>query len=101
MVESNGSFKKVVALTGLTVLVGGAGIGEADAATIVQTDTFSFSAFGTVTDPNCCSFSAFNTAQGNLTGVTYSLNSFVQAVCRQSISDSWLGNLRECLAHLV
>jgi hypothetical protein len=21
-------------------------------------------------------------------------------VCRQSISDSWLGNLRECLAHL-
>src|SRR5215831_16068683 len=22
-------------------------------------------------------------------------------VCRQSISDSWLGNLRECLAHLV
>jgi hypothetical protein len=24
-----------------------------------------------------------------------------RAVCRQSISDSWLGNLRECLAHLV
>ena len=24
-----------------------------------------------------------------------------QIVCRQSISDSWLGNLRECLAHLV
>jgi hypothetical protein len=22
-------------------------------------------------------------------------------VCRQSMSDSWLGNLRECLAHLV
>jgi|SRR5215467_14397742 len=22
-------------------------------------------------------------------------------VCRQSISDSWLGSLRECLAHLV
>jgi len=22
-------------------------------------------------------------------------------VCRQSISDNWLGNLRECLAHLV
>ena len=22
-------------------------------------------------------------------------------VCRQSISDSWLDNLRECLAHLV
>ena len=22
-------------------------------------------------------------------------------VCRQSISDIWLGNLRECLAHLV
>jgi len=26
---------------------------------------------------------------------------FPQAVCRQSISDSWLGNLRECLAHLI
>jgi hypothetical protein len=25
----------------------------------------------------------------------------VAAVCRQSISDSWLGNLREYLAHLV
>src|SRR5499427_5426765 len=25
----------------------------------------------------------------------------VLSVCRQSISDSWLGNLRECLAHLV
>src|SRR5262249_5927639 len=24
----------------------------------------------------------------------------LQIVCRQSISDSWLGNLRECLAHL-
>jgi hypothetical protein len=23
------------------------------------------------------------------------------SVCRQSISDRWLGNLRECLAHLV
>ena len=22
-------------------------------------------------------------------------------VCRQDISDDWLGNLRECLAHLV
>jgi hypothetical protein len=26
---------------------------------------------------------------------------FARSVCRQSISDSWLGNLRECLAHLV
>jgi hypothetical protein len=25
----------------------------------------------------------------------------IVTVCRQSISDSWLGNLRECLAHLV
>jgi ParB-like chromosome segregation protein Spo0J len=25
----------------------------------------------------------------------------IAIVCRQSISDSWLGNLRECLAHLV
>src|SRR5215472_6575614 len=26
---------------------------------------------------------------------------YLASVCRQSISDSWLGNLRECLAHLV
>ena len=28
-------------------------------------------------------------------------HSALDGVCRQSISDSWLGNLRECLAHLV
>jgi hypothetical protein len=32
---------------------------------------------------------------------TGALGSFANIVCRQSISDSWLGNLRECLAHLV
>src|SRR5262249_3595250 len=26
---------------------------------------------------------------------------FAMSVCRQSVSDSWLDNLRECLAHLV
>jgi len=26
---------------------------------------------------------------------------FTDTVCRQNISDGWLGNLRECLAHLV
>src|SRR5262245_61273043 len=35
---------------------------------------------------------AFKTGQGN---------GYFRIVCRQSISDSWLGNLRECLAHLV
>src|SRR5262245_2070363 len=29
------------------------------------------------------------------------LNLKREFVCRQTISDSWLGNLRECLAHLV
>src|SRR5262245_11575354 len=29
------------------------------------------------------------------------LTAYTEGVCRQSISDSWLGNLRECLAHLV
>jgi putative ABC transport system substrate-binding protein len=34
--------------------------------------------------------------------VRYELPTIFQyRVCRQSISDSWLGNLRECLAHLV
>src|SRR5262249_17168026 len=32
---------------------------------------------------------------------SYQLGSLTTTVCRQSISDSWLGNLRECLAHLV
>src|SRR5215475_7114262 len=31
----------------------------------------------------------------------YNIISPPSTVCRQSISDSWLGNLRECLAHLV
>jgi hypothetical protein len=31
----------------------------------------------------------------------YYLPGQLEHVCRQSISDSWLGNLRECLAHLV
>jgi hypothetical protein len=30
-----------------------------------------------------------------------SRSTWTGSVCRQSISDSWLGNLRECLAHLV
>jgi len=29
------------------------------------------------------------------------ISKILYPVCRQSISDSWLGNLRECLAHLV
>ena len=36
--------------------------------------------------------------------VLWESNAFMQylaSVCRQSISDSWLGDLRECLAHLV
>ena len=28
-------------------------------------------------------------------------NKIPDDVCRQNISDGWLGNLRECLAHLV
>ena len=34
---------------------------------------------------------------GNRPGSEFSL----RTVCRQDISDDWLGNLRECLAHLV
>src|SRR5262249_12621357 len=34
-------------------------------------------------------------------GLSYAFPILLALVCRQSISDSWLGNLRECLAHLV
>src|SRR5215471_5449524 len=33
--------------------------------------------------------------------VALNVDDIEETVCRQSISDSWLGNLRECLAHLV
>src|SRR5215831_4006573 len=32
------------------------------------------------------------------TSTTGSANQLAATICRQSISDSWLGNLRECLA---
>jgi len=35
------------------------------------------------------------------TSPLYTLPVTLGSVCRQSISDIWLGNLRECLAHLV
>jgi len=42
---------------------------------------------------------------GRVRRVLYRLPELIEGVkagvCRQSISDSWLGNLRECLAHLV
>src|SRR6516165_970127 len=38
---------------------------------------------------------------GQLTCSIFILDNEWLRVCRQSISDSWLGNLRECLAHLV
>jgi len=33
--------------------------------------------------------------------IAWTMGYVIVTVCRQSISDSWLGNLRECLAHLV
>ena len=33
--------------------------------------------------------------------IAFAVRRNASAVCRQSISDSWLGNLREYLAHLV
>jgi hypothetical protein len=44
------------------------------------------------------SFRMGSTTEGESWVVLASLSA---TVCRQSISDSWLGNLRECLAHLV
>src|SRR5262249_45101347 len=33
--------------------------------------------------------------------ISWNICRAMATVCRQTISDSWLGNLRECLAHLV
>jgi hypothetical protein len=77
MARDTGSMKKVAVLTGLTMLVGGAEISEAEAATTTpQTDTFFLSTSGSPTSQNL-NFSAFNTALGTLTGVLFDLNSNV------------------------
>lgn len=80
------SFKKVAVLTGLTMLVGGAEISEAEAATLVQTDdmpVISTGGPGTQSSSATVNFDQFNTALGTLTDVQFSLTSnistFVEA----------------------
>src|SRR5215813_12460600 len=69
------SFKKVAVLTGLTVLVGGAEISGADAATIFQSQLFP--AFQPGQSPSNLEFNFFNPAAGNLTDVKIDLVSTV------------------------
>jgi hypothetical protein len=53
MSEGTNSIKKVAVLTGLTMLVGGAEIIEANAATVTETHTFLFSASALRVRPRC------------------------------------------------
>jgi hypothetical protein len=77
------SFKKVAALTGLTVLIGGAEISNADAATFSDpTQTFSYTIgtqydyeSSTLSPDGTLSFAGFNAALGTLTQVEVQLNS--------------------------
>ncbi len=77
------SFKKVAALTGLTVLIGGAEISNADAATFSDpTQTFSYtigmqfqSGGSTLSPDGTLSFAGFNAGLGTLTQVEVQLNS--------------------------
>jgi hypothetical protein len=74
------SFKKLAVLTGLTALIGSAGVSNADATTTTpQTDTFNFN--DNIPDDlipsNSVSltFNPFDTSLGTLTGVLVELNS--------------------------
>jgi hypothetical protein len=78
MTHDPSSFKKVAVLTGLTALIGGAEISDADAAAVSQTDTFAFSTAGGSPATINLSFNGFNTAFGTLTGVELTLNSQVR-----------------------
>lgn len=53
MSESTNSYKKVAVLTGLTMLVGGAEILEADAATVTETHTFLYTTSTNGGQPFC------------------------------------------------
>lgn len=85
MTHDPNSFKKVAVLTGLTVLIGGTEISNANASTTApQTDTFfysigSFSDGGSSNTSNSLSFTGFNTSLGTLTEVDVQLNSYISS----------------------
>jgi hypothetical protein len=79
MSQDSNSFKNVAVLTGLTMLIGGAEISNADANTIsdpTQTFLYSWSNFNSPTSlSNSLSFAGFDTSLGTLTQVEVQLNS--------------------------
>jgi hypothetical protein len=77
MTHDPSSFKQVAVLTGLTALIGGAEISNADAATITQHDNFDFSSSLGATTTKMLPFNGFNTALGELTAVQLQLDSSV------------------------
>jgi hypothetical protein len=75
MTHDTSSFKKVAVLTGLTAVIGGAEISNADAATTSQTDAISLITNTTATE--MLPFNGFDPALGTLTGVELSVVTFV------------------------
>ena len=70
------SFKKAAVLTGLTVLVGGAEISSADAATILQHQTFTEFKENSLSPLNLA-FNQFNPGLGTLTQAQWSVDSTI------------------------
>jgi MYXO-CTERM domain-containing protein len=98
MASEASALKKVAVLTGLTMVVGGAEISEARAATVTQVQTFNFSLFGTSGPPPSTatpspapSFSAFDTSKGTLTEVDFTLDSTVDFSAQSTASVSLAG----------
>lgn len=77
MSHDESSLKTVAVLTGLTMLVGGAEISEAGAATLSQSNDFDIQTQGTGSQSNSAtlSFNQFNASLGTLTDVQFSLTS--------------------------
>jgi hypothetical protein len=80
MANEVSSLKKAAVLTGLTMVIGGAEVSTADAATTTpQTNTFSITAFPFNTATVSPSFNQFNPSLGTLTSVDFSLDSNISA----------------------
>ena len=76
MAQQPSSLKKVAVLTGLTMVMGGAEVsGAAAATTTPQVDTFTVTASPFSSGSGDESFTKFNSSLGTLTSVDFSLDS--------------------------
>jgi hypothetical protein len=82
MTQDERSFKKIAVLTGMTALIGGAGISQSNAATTTP-QSLSFTTLtqmGDGTTPESVIFNDFNPTLGTLTAVQFILNSTITAI---------------------